>query len=145
MPKTPSKSANKMVYQVLGLLTVLLALVAISTVATMVLTGAVEVGAVKSEPINFIADAEKMCDARVRDDYQGVLNSVTIDDRYSLFDKDLGRFKMFYQLEVYRDVTKRSGVKTIYMNCDVSARHGAISRGEYLDQELGEVNAKGTT
>lgn len=141
MPKTPSKRANKMVCQVLSLLAILLALVAISAVATMVLTGAVEVGAVKSEPINFIADAEKMCDARVRNDHQGVLSSMTIDDRSSLFDKASGRFKMFYQLDVYRDTTRRTGVKTIYVNCDVSGQHGTISKVEYLEQEEEKTKA----
>jgi hypothetical protein len=66
---------------------------------------------------------------------------MTIDDRSSLFDKASGRFKMFYQLDVYRDATERSGVKTVYVNCAVSAQHGTISKVEYLEQQEEQTKA----
>ena len=62
------------------------------------------------------------------------MSSLSVDDRSSLFDKGEGKFKLYYQLDLYREGSRGAGVSTFYVNCFVSAARGNIQRIEYLEQ-----------
>jgi hypothetical protein len=131
-PKT--KKNNKVTYQILGMMALLLVLISISTVTTLVLTGSVQVGSGDATPIAYIVDAEKVCVRRIKSDYSQRVSTVDVDDRSSFLDKDAGKYKLHYQLELFRDIAKKSGVNTFFVNCVVSAANGKITRIEYLEQ-----------
>jgi hypothetical protein len=135
MAVKPKKNNNKKItYQILGMVALLFLLISISTVATLVLTGSVDVGLSEAEPVAYIVDAEKICVRRIKSDYSQRMSSVTVDDRSSFLDKDAGKYKLHYQLELFRDIAKKSGVNTFFVNCVVSAANGDITRIEYLEQ-----------
>ena len=132
--KQKEKKNNKITFQILGLLVLLVLLVSISTVGTLVLTGTVEMGVGDASPIAYIIDAEKVCVRRIKEDHGKNVSAVSVDDRSSFFDKEAGKYKLHYQLELFRDAAKKSGVSAFFVNCVVSASSGRIFRIEYLEQ-----------
>lgn len=132
MAKSKDKKSNKVLSQLIGLVVVLVVLVAASTVTTLVATGTIEVAPEKGTPISYIGDAEQVCNQRVKQDQGSTLSSMSVDDHSSHFDEASGQYKLYYQLDLYRDAGKQSGVKLFYVNCTVSSR-GIISRIEYLE------------
>lgn len=133
MTKKTKKTGN-VFKQLLGLALVLTVLVALSTMATLVVTGVVEIEEEKGQPVNDIADAEGVCNARVEKDYGDSVSVSMVDDRSSHYDHSSGQYKMFYQVDLYRDVSRQTGVKTFFVNCFVSSSRGVVSRVEYLEQ-----------
>ncbi len=121
--------------QVVGLVVILVILICISVIATLIATNKIEVTGEKSKPVEYIADAENLCGQRMNEDRGDTLNMAAVDDRSSFYDKKSGDFKLFYEVEIYRDAGKQSGVNTYYVNCFVSSSSGNISRIEYLEQK----------
>lgn len=132
--KQKESQKNKITFQILGLLVLLFLLISVSTVATLVLTGTVEVSSRNAQPIAYIVDAEKVCVRRIKGDHGDNVSAVSVDDRSSFFDKGAGKYKLHYQLELFRDGVKQSGVSVFFVNCAVLASNGVISRIEYLEQ-----------
>ncbi len=130
-----SEKKSSVFKQLLGLVVVLLILVALSTMATLVATGVVEIEEEQGQPVNHMTDAEVICDARVENDHGSNLSVATVDDRSSHYDPASGLYKMFYQVELYRDVSRQTGVKRFFVNCFVSSSRGLVSRVEYLEQQ----------
>lgn len=128
------KKKNSAMYQMLGLSVLLLLLISVSTVATLVLTGTVEVSTNKGSAVTYIVDAEKLCERRMKADYGNEISTLAVDDRSSFFDEPGGRYKLHYQLELFRNGAKQSGVNLFYVNCEVTASSGDIRRIEYLEQ-----------
>jgi len=127
-----TKKGGSSTGQIIGLICLLVALVALSTVGTLVALDVIQIGD-KPAPVESIVDAESVCGQRVRSDYGQKLNAISVDDRSSRYESSSGQYKMFFQLDVYRDSSKLSGVQTFYVNCFVSARQGSIARIDYLE------------
>ena len=134
MANSKAKKPNKIVKQIIGLVVVLALLVAISTLATLMVAGKIEILPEAAEPIGYIGDAENICHHQVMQDHGDMLAAISIDDRSSHYDQASGKYKLFYQLDVYRDANKQSGVNVFYVNCMVSSSRGVIARMEYLEQ-----------
>ncbi len=135
MPKVKSKSSNPIKSQLIYLFVVLIVLIAISTIATLMATGTIEVSAPPADPVENITDAESMCNQRVKNDHGAMLNAFAVDDLSSRYDAASGRFKMFYEVELYRDDSRQTGTQRFYVNCFVASAEGVIARVEYLEQK----------
>jgi hypothetical protein len=134
MPKVTVKNDNKIAYQIIGLIVVLMVLIAISTLATLAVTGKVELAIKTGAPISHINEAESACSNRIKQDHLGNINSIALDDRSSRYDQASGQFKLFYHVEIYRNGNKQSGVSHFYTNCFVSSDDGMVWRIEYLEE-----------
>lgn len=88
----------------------------------------------KGAAISYIVDAEKVCERRMKADYGNEISALAVDDRSSFFDEPSGRYKLHYQLELFRNGAKQSGVNLFYVNCVVTASSGDIRRIDYLEQ-----------
>ncbi len=134
MAVSKAKKSNTMIYQIVGLIVLLIVLISVSTVATLTLTGTVEIGSAKGKEIAEIIDAEQICERRMRGDHGSAISNVSVDNRSSRFDQSSGQFKLYYKLDLYRNGQRGSGVSLFYVNCFVRASHGDIARIEYLEQ-----------
>jgi hypothetical protein len=115
------------------LLAVLLFLVAVSAMTILIATGTVDIMAPDAPPIEYIGDAEKACDRRVKTDRGSSLSALSVDDHSSFYDESSGEFKLFYEMQLFNDSNKQSGVTTFYVNCVVSSARGVIAKMKYLE------------
>jgi hypothetical protein len=121
--------------QMLALLLFLLILIGLSALTTLVLTGNVDLNFIIDKPIDYIVDAEKVCVRRVKADYGDEVSGLVVDDRSSYYDKSNGQYKLHYELDIFRDGSKRSGTRSFYVNCVVTADDGDIHQIVYLEKE----------
>ena len=129
--------------KVVGLVMLLITLIGVSVAVTLMAIGTFDVAEVvkkKGKSVGDIFEAEKICHARIELDYGDLLNSIELDERSGRYDKSGGEYQLFYQLNVYRDKTKRTGVKVFYTNCYISSVDGFVTRMEYLENGGGESN-----
>lgn len=144
-----AKKTKKILWQIVGLVVLLALLVGASIVVTLMATGTIETPTivVTYKPVEDVVDAEKICDTQIRFDYGDRVNSIILDERSGRFNKALGEYQLFYQLNVYRDETRKSGVENIYANCYIVAAGGYAPRLEYVDPggEKSEVSRRDDT
>jgi hypothetical protein len=121
--------------KIIGLVSLLLILIGASIGVTLMAIGTLDVEVVKKQgkPVADIFDAEKICHARIRVDHGDALNSVNLDERSGRYDKNNSEYQLFYQLNIYRDKTRRTGIAVFYTNCYISSADGSIARMEYLE------------
>lgn len=128
--KSGSRSNN---WQVVALLAVLVVLVIISVATALMANGTISLEEAKPS-VGSMTDAESICNAEIRQEKGSVLNSFMVDDRSSRYDEEMGKFKVFYQVEVYLDESRQTGTGIYYVNCFVSARRGIITQIDFLEQ-----------
>ena len=121
--------------KIIGLVSLLLILIGASIGVTLMAIGTLDVEVVKKQgkPVTDIFEAEKICHARIRVDHGDALNSVNLDERSGRYDKNNSEYQLFYQLNIYRDKTRRTGIAVFYTNCYISSADGSIARMEYLE------------
>jgi hypothetical protein len=137
--KKVKRSNNNTWLKAIGLVVLLLILIGTSVGVTLMAIGTVEVEVAKKngKPVGDIYAAEKICHARIRLDHGETLNSINLDERSGRYDKTGGQYQLFYQLNIYRDKTKRTGVTVFYSNCYISSADGFVTRMEYLEHGEG--------
>lgn len=130
--------------KIIGLVVLLLVLIGASVGVTLMAIGTLDVEVVKKQgkPVADIFEAEKICHARIRVDYGDALNSVNLDERSGRYDKINSEYQLFYQLNIYRDKTRRTGTAVFYTNCYISSTDGSIARMEYLEHEEAKSDVK---
>jgi hypothetical protein len=136
-----SKRSNNVWLKVVGLVVLLITLSGVSVAVTLMAIGtfdAAEVVKKKGKSVGDIFEAEKICHARIRSDYGDALNSIGLDERSGRYDKSGEEYQLFYQLNVYRDKTKRTGVNVFFTNCYISSVDGFVTRMEYLENGGGK-------
>ena len=133
MGESPAKKDHSRL-QVICLVVLLILLVVTSVTTALMATGVIKVSE-KSGSIASMTDAQLLCDQELRKDYGVAMNSFVVDDRSSHFDNNTGKFKMFYEMEVYRDASQQTGTKIFFVNCFVSGKRGTITRMDYLEQK----------
>jgi hypothetical protein len=139
-----AKKKKSILPQIIGLIVLLLLLVGASAVVILMATGTVDVEVIakkKGNPVSEMVDAEKICNRQVRTDYTGRLNSIAHNERSGRYDKPTGNFKLFYQLEIYRDESKQTGTKVVYVTCNIASADGVIFQMEYLDDSEEKIEA----
>ena len=145
------KRSSNIWLKTIGLVVFLLVLIGTSVGVTLIAIGAfdAEVAERKAKG-KFVADifeAEKICQARIRLDHGDILHSIALNERSGRYDKSGGQYKLFYQLSLYRDKTKRTGVAIFYSNCYIASANGSVARMEYVEDGDGssEVSKRDDT
>lgn len=132
MSKASKENKSKNLMQIVVLIIALVILILLAATATLVSLGVIELGS-SNPPVKSLIDAELLCDTEIRNDYEETLSSFFVDDRSSRFDNKEGKYKLFYQMQVYRDGNKKGGVETYYVNCFVSSAKGAVTDMRYYE------------
>ena len=121
MASKPKKSKSSGLWQVVGLVVLLVCLLSVSVVSTLMAVGVVKFEQ-DLQPMGSLMDAENMCNGLIREDHQENLSSFVVDDFSSRFNEETGQYMMFYEVELKRDVDNPSGVDKYFLNCFVSSK-----------------------
>jgi len=122
------------VIQVVGLIMLLVILVIISVTTGLLVTGQIKMPTAKPQ-VSSILSAQDICDDEIRKDKGAMLNSYVVDSLSSRYDAAMGKFKMFYQIELYLDKSRQTGTAIYYVNCFISARRGVITQMDYMENK----------
>lgn len=108
--------------QVLGLVILLLVLMATSAVTAFMAIGVIDLSSTtKYGPANSLTDAQFICDKVLKEEYGAKLQSIALDDLSSRENNKRDGYKLFYEMNLYRDASRKTGVSKFYVNCFVSA------------------------
>ncbi|MBX2809645.1 MAG: hypothetical protein KTR20_13555 [Cellvibrionaceae bacterium] len=120
--------------QLAGLIVLLLLLMVTSVVTSLMAVGIVDLFPEGSAQVQSMTDAQFICDKALRSEYGQTLRSFVVDDHSSHFDGQSSRYKMFYEMDMYREGNKGQGVNRFYVNCFVSA-NGRIRNLELFEEK----------
>ena len=129
--KTKSSSGRLITKQIFYLFATLFVLVAISVLATLIATRVIDLSPQGTGPVHNIADAEAICNQRIRNDHGDNVHVIAPDNLSTRFDDSVGEFKVFSEVDMFRDASKRTGTQLYYVTCKVASEDGSISRMEY--------------
>lgn len=115
------KSGSKNAKQIIVLVGLLLALICLSIATSfIVVVGPDEEEEASFRSVRSIMDAMRLCENRIDVDYGSRLQTAIFDDRSSFSDTSSGLFKLFYEVHLFREESKRSGITGYYATCFVS-------------------------
>lgn len=120
--------------QVGGLVVLLLILMTSSLVTGLMVTGIIDINPEKKRTVSNMGDAMSICDNAIQEDHGALLQAFALDDLSSHGDKESGGYRLYYELNMYRDNTRQTGVNRFYVNCFVSAK-GRIKRMDLLEDK----------
>ena len=112
----------------------MIALIMTSTVTGLMVVGLIDINPQNKRNISNMGDAITICDAAIEEEYGDLLQVFALDDRSSHDDEASRGYKLYYDVNMYRDVSKKTGVKSYFVNCFVSAK-GRIKRLEALEDK----------
>jgi len=113
---------QKLFWQVL--IIVLVVIVLISIALTAFFTSEIAFrstlsGENQSKGLSSMLDAKLVCDQKVKDKYDKVLQSSTLNRLSSRYDDNYGGYKLYYNVSVYRDAHRKSGTKDLMYRCHI--------------------------
>lgn len=111
---------KKIVWQVIILAVVLIILGAIALTAfftSKTTFRSTVLGPNKSSGLNSMTDAKLACDKKVTNKYGPLLQSSPLNYMSSRYEEDFGGYKLFYDVRVYRNEERNSGVERIMFKC----------------------------
>jgi len=120
--------------QVGGLVTLLIMLMTTSLVTGLMAVGVININPENRRVVNNMGDAMSICEGEIQQEHGSLLQAFAVDDLSSHGDKASGGYRLYYELNMYRDTTRQSGVNKYYVNCFVSAG-GRIKRMELLEDK----------
>ncbi len=117
-----SDPKQKLFWQILIIALVVVVLITIALTAfltseTTFRTNLTFSGTGKAKGLSSMLDAKLVCDQKVKDKYNKVLQSSTLNHLSSRYDDEYGGYKLFYNVSVYRDENRKSGTKDIMYRC----------------------------
>jgi hypothetical protein len=121
--------------QLLGLVLLLLALIVTSVVTGLMASGAINIKAGPNGPAESMTDAQLICDRAIAEEHGATMQSFVVDDMSSRTDKKGGGYKVYYELNLYRDASRSSGVKKHFVNCFVSSS-GRVNRMDVFEDKI---------
>lgn len=121
-------------FQVAGLIVLLLMLMTTSIVTGLMVTGVININEEKKQVVSNMGDATSICDQALQDEHGDLMQAFALDDLSSHGDEESGGYKLFYEMNMYRDTSRQSGVQKFYVNCFVSAA-GRIKRMDLLEDK----------
>jgi hypothetical protein len=121
--------------QVGGLILLLFALMTTSVVTALMATGIIDISTSTNGPANSMTDAQFICNNALQKEHGDRLQAFSMDDLSSREDKARGGYKLYYELEMYRDASKQTGVTHFYVNCFVAA-NGRIRRMDLMEEKI---------
>lgn len=111
---------KKFIWQVLILVVVLIVLGAISLTAffTSKTTFRSKVlGINEASGVSSMTDAKLACDKKIKNKYGSLLQSAPLNSVSSRYEDDFGGYKLFYDVSVYRNKDRRSGINRVIFKC----------------------------
>jgi ribosomal protein L17 len=111
---------NKVILQVIILVTVLITLGAISFTAfstSKTTFRSTMLGMNKASEVSSMTDAKLACDVKVKNKYGSSLQSALLNSLSSRYEDDFGGYKLFYDASVYRNKNRRSGINRVIFKC----------------------------
>lgn len=120
--------------QVGGLVVLLLMLMTTSLVTGLMVTGVININPENKLVVSNMGDAMSICDRAIQDEQGALLQAFAVDDLSSHGDEVSGGYRLFYEMNRYRDATRQTGVDKFYINCFVSAK-GRIKRLDVLEDK----------
>ncbi|MGH1440000.1 MAG: hypothetical protein ACRBBR_07830 [Cellvibrionaceae bacterium] len=120
--------------QVGGLVVLLMMLMTTSLVTGLMVTGVININPENKRVVSNMGDAMSICDGAIHDEHGSLLQTFALDDLSSHGDKESGGYRLYYELNMYRDNTRQTGVNKFYVNCFVSAK-GRIKRLDLLEDK----------
>jgi len=129
-----SGPSRVVIAQVVGLIILLVILIIVSVTTGLLATGQIEMPEAKPQ-VSSMLTAQDICDEEINKDKGAMLNSYVVDDLSSRYDAAMGKFKVFYQIELYLDQSRKTGTAIHYVNCFVSARRGVITQMDYMESK----------
>ncbi|MBX2810101.1 MAG: hypothetical protein KTR20_15890 [Cellvibrionaceae bacterium] len=132
---TPEKRNKKSsLLQVGGLIGLLLALMVTSVATSLMAVGIIDLFPKSNGKVHSMTDAQFICDKALRAEHGEALRSFVVDDHSSHFDDASGRYKMFYEIDMFKGGAKQQGVNKFYANCFVSA-NGRIRNMDLFEEK----------
>ncbi|MGH1485622.1 MAG: hypothetical protein ACRBCI_05325 [Cellvibrionaceae bacterium] len=120
--------------QVVGLVFLLFSLMTTSVVTALMATGIIDISPAASGPANSMTDAQLICDKALQTEHGDKLQMFSMDDLSSHSDGQKGGYKLYYEMNMFRDASRRTGVDKFYVNCFVSAS-GRIKQMDLLEEK----------
>jgi hypothetical protein len=121
--------------QVGGLVLLLFALMTTSVVTALMATGIIDINSSANGPVNNLTDAQYVCNNALKKEHGDKLQAFALDDLSSREDPNNGGYKLYYEMEMYRDASKQTGVSHFYVNCFVTAA-GRIRRMDLMEEKI---------
>ena len=125
--KAKGKSADqqpdrrkKVFWQVLIMVVVLIALGAISLTAFFTAKTTFRstiLGSNKASGLSSMTDAKLACDKKVKGKYGSLLQAAPLNYSSSRYEDDFDGYKLFYDVSVYRNKERNSGVNRLIFKC----------------------------
>lgn len=120
--------------QVGGLVALLVMLMTTSLVTGLMVTGIIDINPENKRVVSNMGDAMSICDSAIQEDHGALLQAFALDDLSSHSDRESGGYRLYYELNMYRDNTRQTGVNKFYVNCFISAK-GRIKRMDLLEDK----------
>lgn len=133
-PAKGKAKSGRSVGQLLSLIIVLAILVGVSVTTTLMLTGTIAIYDKGIGTIPSINEAKMLCDDEIRETQKGV-RSLHLDDRSSHHHDASQRYKLFYEIDLYKGKTKQEGVQKFYANCFVDEVKGRVTVFEMFEAQ----------
>jgi hypothetical protein len=128
------KEQIKSQLQIAGLFLLLLLLMSTAAVTAFMALGIIDIAPTTEGPANSMTDAQLICDKTLQEQHGDKLQIFTLDDLSSHADDETGGYKLYYELNMFRDPGRMSGVNKFYVNCFVSA-NGQIRRMDLYEEK----------
>ncbi len=132
--EAPAKKRLNVQWQVIGLILLLLILMTTSVVTALMATGIIDIYPDEHGPVNSMTDAQFICDQELQAEHGELMQMFVLDDLSSHSDDKRGGYKLYYEMNMYRDASRSTGVNKFYINCFVSAG-GRIKRMELFEEK----------
>lgn len=113
---------QKLFWQVFIIIFVVIILVAIALTAfftSEIAFRSTLSGESPSKGVNSMLDAKLVCDQKVKDKYDDLLQSSTLNRLSSRYDENYGGYKLFYDVSIFRDENRKSGTKELIYRCHI--------------------------
>ena len=111
---------KKVIWQVLILVVVFITLGVISLTAfftSKTTFRSTMLGTNKASELSSMTDAKLACDIKVKNKYGSLLQSAPLNSLSSRYEDDYGGYKLFYDVSVYRNKDRKSGINRLIFKC----------------------------
>ena len=115
-----SKTVKKSRKQIVVLILLLLLLMTTSVVTSLMAVGIIDLFPDEGKSVNSMTDAYIVCNDAIKSEHGEQVRSVMMDDFSSRFDEVSGRYKMFFEVDMFREKQNQAGINKFFVNCFVS-------------------------
>jgi len=117
-----------------GLVVLLVMLMMTSLVTGLIVSGIININPDNKQVVSNMGDAMSICEGAIQDEQGALLQAFAIDDLSSHGDDASGGYRLFYEINKYRNASRQTGVDKFFVNCFVSAK-GRVKRLDFLEDK----------